>query len=216
MPLGSASTHPQSPPPNLVTRRLGNSSERPHHLPVLVLWTLSDAKRDEAIKMMQSNQSHPSIHQLCQKADGTVVDEIAYSNIRASGRHVIAYMLMPCTAKYQDTNPEKPGQCNKTFFKAHFQDAWLESLLQLEVLQPILGLCAEHYKAEFVLQSVLTHLPKDSPSINNMINPGVGMEENLAEEGSRNAKRPQEHLSPRSPKRNKSSNVPKSIHLTCM
>ena len=166
--------------------------------------------------MTQSNQSRPSIHQLCRKADGTVVDEIAYSNIRASGRHVIAYMLMPCAAKYQDPNPEKPEQHNKTFFKAHFQDAWLESLLQLEVLQPILGLCAEHYKAEFVLQSVLTHLPKDSPSINDVINPGVGTEEDLAEEGSWNAKRPRKHSSPRSPKHNKSSNVPKSIHSTCM
>ena len=214
--LGSASTCPQSPPPNSVTRRLGNSSERPHHLPVSVLWMLSDAKQDEAIKMMQSNQSRPSIHQLCQKANGTVVDEIAYSNIHTSGWHIIAYMLMPCAAKYQDLSPEKPEQRNKMFFKAHFQDAWLESLLQLEALQPILGLCAEHYKAEFVLQSVLTHLPKDSPSINNVINPGVGMEENLAEEGSWNAKRPRKHLSPRSPKRNKLSNVPKSIHSTCM
>ena len=162
--------------------------------------------------MTQSNQSRPSIHQLCRKADGTVVDDIAYSNIHASGRHVIAYMLLPCAAKYQDPNPEKPEQRSKTFFKAHFQDAWLESLLQLEALQPILSLCAEHYKAEYVLQSVLTHLPKDSPSIDNVINPAVGAE---AEEGLRNTKRSRRHSTTRSPKRSKSSNVPKSINLTC-
>ncbi|KAM6501789.1 hypothetical protein JOM56_001766 [Amanita muscaria] len=43
-----------------------------------------------------------------------------------------------------------------SYFKSFHQDAWYKAIEQLEEQQPLLKLCAEHYKAEKTLNQILT------------------------------------------------------------
>ncbi|KAM6497536.1 hypothetical protein JOM56_005639 [Amanita muscaria] len=149
--------------------RFGNSSERPEQFPAAILWTFADAKKDSAVGITLTNPNRPNLKQIIRTADGSVADDSIYSTVRAIGR-------------------KSPG--TKSFYKNYFKDQWMAALEHLEGLQPLLGLCAEHWKAEAVLQSVLTSLhPKKGNNSLPVDEPNGSSEEEEAGNGQLEGKR---------------------------
>ncbi|KAM6489707.1 hypothetical protein JOM56_014730 [Amanita muscaria] len=140
--------------------RFGNSSERPEQFPAAILWTFADAKKDLAVGITLTNPNRPNLKQIIRTTDGSVVDDSIYSTVRSSAHNVAATLLAPLDSKRPELKGaigrKSPG--TKSFYKNYFKDQWMAALEHLEGLQPLLGLCAEHWKAEAVLQSVLTSL----------------------------------------------------------
>ncbi|KAM6501552.1 hypothetical protein JOM56_001529 [Amanita muscaria] len=135
--------------------RFGNSSERPEQFPVAILWTFADAKKDAAVGITLTNPNRPNLKQIIRTPGGSVVDDSIYLTLRSSAHNVAATLLSPLDTK----RPELKGTMGrklpgtKSFYKSYFKDQWMAALEHLEELQPLLALCAEHWKAEAVLQN---------------------------------------------------------------
>ncbi|KAM6492807.1 hypothetical protein JOM56_010941 [Amanita muscaria] len=191
--------------------RFGNSSERPEQFPAAILWTFADAKKDSAVGITLTNPNRPNLKQIIRTADGSVADDAIYSTVRSSAHNVAATLLAPLDSKRPELKGaigrKSPG--TKSFYKNYFKDQWMAALEHLEGLQPLLGLCAEHWKAEAVLQSVLTSLhPKKGNNSLPVDEPNGSSEEEEAGNGQLEGKRSCVLPSvSRSPKRNRRMSV---------
>ncbi|KAM6488987.1 hypothetical protein JOM56_014836 [Amanita muscaria] len=158
--------------------RFGNSSERPEQFPVAILWTFADAKKDAAVGITLTNPNRPNLKQIIRTPGGSVADDSIYLTLRSSAHN------------------------------SYFKDQWMAALEHLEELQPLLALCAEHWKAEAVLQSVLTSLHPKKGNNSPLVDDLNESSEEEAGNGQLEAKRP--CLSPsvsRSPKRSRGMSV---------
>ncbi|KIL64668.1 hypothetical protein M378DRAFT_11249 [Amanita muscaria Koide BX008] len=138
----------------------GNSSQRPEEYPVSILWTFADAKKDRTVGTTLTNPNRLSLGQIIRHPDGSVIDESTYAMVRSSARNVAMTLLLPLVNKRQElkgkTGKNSPG--TKSFFRTFFHNEWIDAILQLEELQPLLTYCAGHWKAEAVLQNMLDSL----------------------------------------------------------
>jgi hypothetical protein len=83
--------------------------------------------------------------------DGTLLNEDDWQVVKASARKVISLILLPLPflPKMVDKNP------TMSYFRSFHRDAWYKAIEQLEEQQPLLRLCAEHYKAQTMLSQTL-------------------------------------------------------------
>lgn len=84
-------------------------------------------------------------------ADGTLISDGVWSAIKLSSRQITESLLSIETTSRNATRSK-----TKQFFKSYYSAEWREGITQLEELQPLLQLCAAHWKAEHVLGSTLT------------------------------------------------------------
>ncbi|KAM6493574.1 hypothetical protein JOM56_011708 [Amanita muscaria] len=190
--------------------RFGNSSEHPEQFPVAILWTFADAKKDAAVGITLTNPNRPNLKQIIRTPGGSVADDSIYLTLRSSAHNVAATLLSPLDTKRPELKGtmgrKSPG--TKSFYKSYFKDQWMAALEHLEELQPLLALCAEHWKAEAVLQSVLTSLHPKKGNNSPLVDDLNESSEEEAGNGQLEAKRP--CLSPsvsRSPKRSRGMSV---------
>ena len=119
-----------------------------------------DAKSDSSVIPGSSNPSRPSMQRAIRNANGSEVTRVHYDAIHTSCRHIVSTILLPLTAN-ASTRSKKSGRGSpgtKTFYVTHHCTEWTRAILELEKLQPVLAFCAEHWKAEYILQSVLTNM----------------------------------------------------------
>ena len=98
--------------------------------------------------MTASNPSRPKMRNAIRKEDGTLISEGQWHAIRASANCV----------KVKLTSLLRPNQLvqrKKTYFCNNHLNVWDSVVAELEMMQPVLRLCAAHWKAEYVLGSVL-------------------------------------------------------------
>ncbi|KAM6499838.1 hypothetical protein JOM56_005346 [Amanita muscaria] len=117
-----------------VFSRIGNSTIRPFQYPESVLWTLQDCKKNEDVNLSKSNPSRPSMRFGIRHEDGSLLNDEEWQAVKSS---VGKKQMM-------------------SYFKSFHRDAWYKAIEQLEEQQPLLKLCAEHYKAEKTLNQILT------------------------------------------------------------
>lgn len=79
-------------------------------------------------------------------SDGDIISEAHWKAIKQSARSAIGTFLSHIKA-------EKPS---KRYFRNHHTAAWNKAINHLEISRPIVALCAGHWKAEHVINSVLT------------------------------------------------------------
>ncbi|KAM6497738.1 hypothetical protein JOM56_005686 [Amanita muscaria] len=121
-------------------------------------------------------------------------------------------LLLPLVNKWQElkgkTGKNSPG--TKSFFRTFFHNEWIDAILQLEELQPLLTYCAGHWKAEAVLQNMLDSLcTKEGNDRVDDIDDADDMYNADVEQGGQNQSKrpymPSMDSTHRSPKRNKTT-----------
>jgi hypothetical protein len=128
----------------------GNSSERPDNLPQEVLWKFSDCKSDPTAGMKAPNPSRPNMRNAVRTTDGLTVDQSVYDLIRSSAQSIATAILQPLKPQ----NFQK-GKGFVRYLQTNHAPVWMNAVLQLEKQQPLLALCADHWKAKHILQGVL-------------------------------------------------------------
>ncbi|KJA22396.1 hypothetical protein HYPSUDRAFT_215794 [Hypholoma sublateritium FD-334 SS-4] len=114
---------------------------RPEQYPPTVLWNSKDCLSEPSL-------SHGSMEKCIRNADGTRIHKREWRAIMATAGAIIDKQLRPLTAP-------KAGLAPRTFYRKHFARVWLSAIATLEVEQPILTLCAGHWKAEHALGQIL-------------------------------------------------------------
>lgn len=139
----------QQVPPASFTQ-FGNSSQRPMNYPQEILWTFGDCKTDAMVGMTRQNPSRPNMRLAVRTKNGSTVDASVYDLIRSSAQSIVTALLIPLKP-----HSFPKGKKLTPYFQANHQQAWTNAILQLEKQQPLLALCADHWKAKHILQSVL-------------------------------------------------------------
>ena len=84
--------------------------------------------------------------------DGSLLNYEEWQAVKSSAGKVISLnlLLLPFPPKM------KIKKQTMSYFISFHRDAWYKAIEQLEEQQPLLKLCAEHYKAEKTLNQILT------------------------------------------------------------
>lgn len=114
---------------------------RPNQYPLTVLWSPKDCLSEPGL-------SHGSMEKCIRNADGTRIHKREWRAIMAAAGAIIDRQLRPLSAP-------KEGLAPRTFYRKHCARVWLSAIAMLEVEQPILSLCAGHWKAEHTLGQIL-------------------------------------------------------------
>jgi hypothetical protein len=133
----------------------GNSSQRPDDIPKGVLWTFSDCKADPTVGMTGPNSSRPNMKIALRNRDGSTIEQGIYQLICGSARLIAKSILLPL----KPANFAK-GASLATHLQTNNPTQWTAAVLQLEKQHPLVGLCAEHWKAKHLLQAVLRYKNK--------------------------------------------------------
>jgi len=122
---------------------------RPAEYPIDILWTFDDAKADKTVVASPTNPSRPTMRNAIRSTDGRNISTQEWNSIKASARLVIDELFgLP-------DRGEASSRKTKKYFRTHHSRAWQLALEKLERLQPLLSLCADHWKAEKLIQSKL-------------------------------------------------------------
>lgn len=158
------------------------AASRPSEYPVEVLWLFEDCKHDPDVKASPGNESRPSMQAAIRNPDGTLIPDGAWDAIKLSSRQV-ALSLISIEVKSRDSAKSK----TKQFYKSYYHTEWSEALTRLKQLQPLLQLCASHWKAEHVLANSLTSMERSDSKNGNKLG------KRLAEDGQRPAAKKPRH-----------------------
>lgn len=84
--------------------------------------------------------------------DGTMISSSEWSAIKASARLIKADLLSLPAPRDRRAKDQKK---TKIYFRTYFRKEWEAAVAKLEMHQPLLALCASHWKAEHVLGNTL-------------------------------------------------------------
>ena len=98
--------------------------------------------------------------------DGMLISAGEWRAIKANARAIANRDLLPLPIPRG--TPLSMKKKTKTFFTKYFFKHWTDAVLRLEEQEPLLTLCAAHWKAEHVLNTILTGA---SPAPSLMTNP---------------------------------------------
>ena len=135
-------------PPSSFTQ-FSNSAECSNHFTKDILWTFADCKANMTVGMSKDNASRPNMQLAMQNENGTILRQGVYELIRSSAQMITTSILVPLLPH----NIPKHF-CLVQFFHINHLQAWTNAILQLEKQHPLIALCAEHWKAKHILQSI--------------------------------------------------------------
>jgi hypothetical protein len=159
--LKASEGHPphahQTPSLSVVTTSAhyaGDTAVRPSHYPPSILWNLEDTRSDPHVVLKPKNPSRIPMASSLRHENGDVVAPSLYKAIRASGQVLVENVLfkdLPKDITYQN--------CRRTkrFFMDNYKGTWDKVIHQYETEQPLLRLCAGHWKAEHMLGAILAN-----------------------------------------------------------
>ena len=124
---------------------------RPSQYPPDILWCFEDCQLDDHAGLSSSNPSQPKMEKSIQNPDGTMIGKGSWNAIMASA-HLVKKDLLALHHPDKSVNQSRKSM---TFFHNYFPVEWQVAIDKLEGLQPVLCLCASHWKAEHVLSNLL-------------------------------------------------------------
>ena len=131
---------------------LHQPATRPSNYPVEVLWSLDDCKDDPDIHMSATNTSRPPLERAIRHSDGTMITASEWAAIKATAHMVKSDLLsLPPSRDRRAKDRTK----SKGYFRTYFRKEWDAAVTKMESVQPLLALCASHWKAEHVLGNTL-------------------------------------------------------------
>ena len=120
----------------------------PDKYPVEVLWSIGDCWEDLNSGVTKSNKSRPPMDRVVRREDGSLISTLEWNAIKASAwllKHELR--LLPTPTDRQAQLQAK----TKVYYRSYHSREWLRAVQWLEEEQPLLRLCASHWKAEHVL-----------------------------------------------------------------
>lgn len=133
------------------THSVHQPATRPPQYPVEVLWTLEDCKDDPDVKTTETNASRPPMERAIRHSDGTMITSGEWAAIKATARLIKVDLLELPPLRGRQAKEKK----TKTYFRSYYRKEWSAAIEKMESQQPLLALCAAHWKAEHVLGSTL-------------------------------------------------------------
>ena len=94
------------------------------------------------------------MEQCIQHSDGTMITSSEWSAIKATGRLIKAELLALKPTSSRDRRVMSKRK-TKSYFCSFYPNEWHAALLKMEQQQPLLALCASHWKADHVLRNSL-------------------------------------------------------------
>lgn len=86
-------------------------------------------------------------------ADGSLINKGVWRSIRSTASHIVNERLL--TLKRPSAAPSSAKQNSRKYLKKYFPSKWDDAISSLEEQEPLVALCASHWKAEHVLGTVL-------------------------------------------------------------
>ncbi len=126
-----------------------DSSGRPLSYPPAILWTFEDCKTDLSIDFTAANEARVALRKIIRHPNGTMITHSAVKAISGRARPIVNKMLARVGPHIQHK------EIGKVYFRATYPAEWDAACQELESAQPLLKLCAGHWKAEFVLAQVI-------------------------------------------------------------
>jgi len=137
-----------------VQRTFSQPSIRPPHYSHKILWTLEDCQKDSHNVVTESNKSRPAMEKAVRHEDGMLINAGEWRAIKANVRVIASRDLLPLPIPRN--TPISMKKKTKTYFTRYYLKQWNDAVLKLEEQEPLLALCAAHWKAEHVLNTILT------------------------------------------------------------
>ena len=122
---------------------------RPLQYPLTVLWTFEDCKKDPSIDFTAANEARVSLHKIIRHPNGTMISTSVVKAIMSRARPIVDKILARIPSHIQ------PKDVGKAYLRTTYPAEWDLACQELESTQPLLKLCAGHWKAEFVLAQVI-------------------------------------------------------------
>ncbi|EDR04792.1 uncharacterized protein LACBIDRAFT_330281 [Laccaria bicolor S238N-H82] len=145
---------------NPVQCAVSQPSIQPPHYSHKILWTLEDCQKDLHNVVTKSNKSRPAMEKAIQHEDSTLINGGEWHAIKANARAIASCDLLPLPIPC-DT-PSLVKKKTKTFFTKYHLKQWTNTVHKLEEQEPLLALCAAHWKAEHVLNTILTGITESN------------------------------------------------------
>ena len=102
--------------------------------------------------MSATNTSRPPMERAIRHGDGTMITASEWAAIKATARMVKSDLLsLPPSRDRRAKERTK----SKGYFRTYFRKEWDAAVAKMESVQPLLALCASHWKAEHVLGNTL-------------------------------------------------------------
>lgn len=131
---------------------LSQPALRPMEYPEEILWCLEDCKSDPDVQLKDTNTSRPPMEKCIRDENGNKITPGEWSAIKVSSRMLVHDLLsLPKSKDRRAIGQSK----TKKYFKAWHREEWYTAVSKLETQQPILALCAAHWKADHVLGNTL-------------------------------------------------------------
>ena len=146
-----------SAPPNISNGLdLGNSNEPPDGCERdLILWNVEDCKTDPHVDLSPSNMARPAMEKAIRHFNGTLITRQEWKSIK-SVANAVKHRLLTLPEPKEPAAHLKPGKRKtKTYFRTWLPMEWNKALVAMEDQAPLLALCSQHWKAEYVLSNSL-------------------------------------------------------------
>ncbi|KAG5634301.1 hypothetical protein H0H81_002497 [Sphagnurus paluster] len=135
------------------TTKIHQPANRPSRYPRQILWNIEDCRDDPDINLTRGNKSRPSMERAIRHADGSLINKGVWRSIRSTASHIVNERLL--TLKRPSAAPSSAKQNSRKYLKKYFPSKWDDAISSLEEQEPLVALCASHWKAEHVLGTVL-------------------------------------------------------------
>jgi hypothetical protein len=108
-----------------------------------------------AIPSKEKNPSRPAMDRAIRNEDGTEIEKAEWKNILETARIVVNKALLPLPIP--SSLPPSTTR-TRSLYRDHYLHKWEEAIEELEQLQPLLALCANHWKADHTLRCVFNNM----------------------------------------------------------
>lgn len=132
-------------------------SVRPPFLPPTVMWYFEDCATDKTYGdiLTEANKSRPRMGIAIRRENGTSIPPHHFTNMRIFSDLVVRRLIERFGP---DSRARGVKSLTKSIFKSLFHAEYRQAILELEADEPLLRLCARHWKAEVMLsQAFLKH-----------------------------------------------------------
>ncbi|KAF7770877.1 hypothetical protein Agabi119p4_6851 [Agaricus bisporus var. burnettii] len=134
---------------------------RPDTYPPEIIWLRADVPT--YLNISNSNKSRPPMVQCLRGANGTPLSSAEYGGVKEAVRQVFMQDLAPLAIADEQRNLGTDIKRSMTWYKEHHREKWWSAIAKIEYHQEIVGLCANHWKAEQLLSNTITSYNTLSP-----------------------------------------------------
>ena len=130
----------------------GGGAMRPEAYDRCVLWNIDDCQNYGLVT--EKNASRPPMEKCVRNSKGETVSTSEFNAIKATARMLVNIHLVPLGTPADPA--AKLMTKTRRYYKKYFLQNFKDVLDKLEAQEPLLTLCAAHWKAEHIVANCLT------------------------------------------------------------